>query len=101
MNLISDRYEVNPHYVERLKSVGFNFVGTDVSGNRMEIVERSDHPFFLGVQYHPEMNSKITGPNPCLVGIVQASYDKMVSDLASKVQTGNGERSENVIPRNV
>jgi CTP synthase len=42
------RYEVNPDYIEQLEKVGLNFVGKDDTGNRMEVVERKDHPFYVG-----------------------------------------------------
>ncbi|KAM0911949.1 hypothetical protein ACQ4PT_013132 [Festuca glaucescens] len=52
------RYEVNPSFVPMLEKAGLQFVGCDESGNRMEIVELQDHPFYIGVQYHPEFKSK-------------------------------------------
>lgn len=42
------RYEVNPEYVDRLEKAGLNFIGKDDTGNRMEVVELKDHPFYVG-----------------------------------------------------
>lgn len=68
------RYEVNPEVVKRLEMEdGIRFVGMDETGDRMEIVERSDHPFFLGTQYHPEFKSRPGRPSPPFVGLVMAA----------------------------
>eukprot|EP00177_Eucheuma_denticulatum_P007952 GFKZ01014476.1.p1 GENE.GFKZ01014476.1~~GFKZ01014476.1.p1 ORF type:complete len:634 (-),score=88.55 GFKZ01014476.1:153-2054(-) len=68
------RYEVNPKVVGKLeKEDGIRFVGTDESGMRMEILERSDHPFFLGTQYHPEFKSRPGRPSPPFVGLIMAA----------------------------
>jgi CTP synthase len=53
------RYEVNPKHVETLEKAGLNFVGKDDKGERMEILELKDHPYYVGVQYHPEYLSRV------------------------------------------
>lgn len=54
------RYEVNPALVDKLEEAGLTFVGKDIKGERMEIIEvRGDHPWFVGVQYHPEYLSRV------------------------------------------
>nr|CAB3466148.1 unnamed protein product [Digitaria exilis] len=58
------RYEVNPSFVPMLEKAGLHFVGCDKSGNRMEIVELQDHPFYVGVQFHPEFKSRPRRPSP-------------------------------------
>ncbi|ONM33380.1 CTP synthase family protein [Zea mays] len=58
------RYEVNPSFVPMLESAGLHFVGCDESRNRMEIVELQDHPFYVGVQFHPEFKSRPRRPSP-------------------------------------
>ncbi|RFU29216.1 hypothetical protein B7463_g7116, partial [Scytalidium lignicola] len=67
------RYEVNPDYVDRLEQAGLNFIGKDDTGNRMEIVELKDHPWFVGVQFHPEYQSKVLDPSRPYLGFVAAS----------------------------
>lgn len=57
------RYEVNPEMVERLEKAGLTFVGKDVKGERMEIIELKDHPWFVGVQFHPEYLSRVLSPS--------------------------------------
>lgn len=65
------RYEVNPEYIERLS--GLNFVGKDDKGERMEVAELKDHPFYVGVQYHPEYLSRVLQPSKPFLGFVAAS----------------------------
>ncbi|KFY85928.1 hypothetical protein V500_08018 [Pseudogymnoascus sp. VKM F-4518 (FW-2643)] len=97
------RYEVNPEYVERLSTGGLTFVGKDDKGERMEIVEIKDHPWFVGVQYHPEYLSRVLSPSRPYLGFVAAAsgcLDKItreISDLDSQAAAlGLGERSEGV-----
>lgn len=75
------RYEVNPSLVEDLKEAGLDFVGTDETGTRMEIVELHqnpvDHPFFLGVQFHPEFKSRPLKPSPPYLGFMLAAGQKL------------------------
>ena len=52
------RYEVNPELIERLEAAGLTFVGKDETGQRCEILELPDHPYFVAVQYHPEFKSR-------------------------------------------
>lgn len=67
------RYEVNPELVSQLEGHGLRFVAKDESGMRMEILERSDHPFYMGTQFHPEFLSRPLHPSPLFVGLLQAS----------------------------
>jgi len=67
------RYEVNPTVVTDLASAGLKFVGQDESGTRQEIIELDNHPFYLAVQYHPEMKSRPIRPSPPFVGFMLAS----------------------------
>ncbi|KXJ17051.1 CTP synthase [Exaiptasia diaphana] len=71
------RYEVNPAKVSDLEEKGMKFVGKDVDGERMEIMELSDHPFFIGVQYHPEYISRPLKPSPPYLGLILASIGKI------------------------
>jgi CTP synthase len=67
------RYEVNIEYKARLEAAGLSFSGEDSQKERMEIIEIKDHPFFLGVQYHPEFTSRPFSPNPCFYAFILAS----------------------------
>ena len=64
------RYEVNPAYFEDFDGERMVFSGT--AGNRMEILELEEHPFFLGTQFHPEYSSRPGSPSPPFVGFVAA-----------------------------
>lgn len=57
------RYEVNPARIDELTAAGLHFVGKDESGQRMEVVELKDHPWFVGVQFHPEYLSRVLAPS--------------------------------------
>ena len=79
------RYEVNPKYVDRLeKECGLRFVARDETGQRMEIAEldRAEHPFFLGSQFHPELKSRPGAPSPPFVGFVAAAAGLPLDELA-------------------
>jgi CTP synthase len=67
------RFEVNPTYVEQLQQKGLRFVAQDISGERMEMLELDDHPFFVAVQFHPEYLSKPNRPSPPYLGLVLAA----------------------------
>jgi len=79
------RYEVNPKYVERIQDAGLKFVAQDNSGNRQEIIELVGHPFFLGVQYHPEFKSRPNKPSPPFVGFLLAASGKLENWKNSKL----------------
>jgi CTP synthase len=67
------RYEVNPDLIERLESAGLTFVGKDETGQRCEILELANHPYFVAVQYHPEFKSRPGRPSPPFLGLVLAA----------------------------
>ena len=67
------RYEVNVAYKDRLEGVGLRFSGMSPDGTLPEIVEIPDHPWFIGVQYHPELKSKPFEPHPLFAGFVGAA----------------------------
>jgi CTP synthase len=64
------RYEVNPEYIPDIEDAGMRFSGR--SGNRMEVLELPDHPYFLGTQFHPEFRSRPTRASPPFVGLLEA-----------------------------
>ena len=67
------RYEVNIHYRSVLESNGLMFSGMSPDGELPEIVERPDHPWFIGVQFHPELKSKPFDPHPLFKSFVEAA----------------------------
>jgi CTP synthase len=67
------RYEVNVHYREQLEATGLRFSGMSPDGVLPEIIEYPDHPWFIGVQYHPELKSKPFDPHPLFAGFIAAS----------------------------
>ena len=67
------RYEFNNDFRERLISAGMKIVGTSPDGNLVEIVELEDHPWYVSVQFHPELKSRPTKPHPLFVGFIKAS----------------------------
>jgi CTP synthase len=67
------RYEVNPHYREPLEKGGLIFSGMSPDGTLPEIVERPDHPWFIGVQFHPELKSRPFNPHPLFAGFIGAA----------------------------
>jgi CTP synthase len=67
------RYEVNGAYREKLEQGGLIFSGLSPDGELPEIVERPDHPWFIGVQFHPELKSKPFDPHPLFKGFIEAA----------------------------
>ncbi len=67
------RYEVNVHYREPLEDGGLVFSGMSPDGELPEIVERPDHPWFVGVQFHPELKSKPFEPHPLFASFIAAA----------------------------
>ena len=67
------RYEVNVHYRAQLEATGLCFSGMSPDGVLPEIVEYPDHPWFIGVQYHPELKSKPFAPHPLFARFIAAS----------------------------
>jgi CTP synthase len=70
------RYEVNINYKDRLESVGLRFSGMSPDGELPEIVEIPEHPWFIGVQYHPELKSKPFEPHPLFTDFIRAARDQ-------------------------
>jgi CTP synthase len=67
------RYEVNVNYKDRLEQGGLIFSGLSPDGELPEIVERPDHPWFVGVQFHPELKSKPFDPHPLFASFIAAA----------------------------
>ena len=69
------RYEVDVRYREKLEKAGLKFSGMSPDGRLPEIVEWEDHPWFIGVQFHPELKSKPFEPHPLFADFIRAAKD--------------------------
>ncbi|CEQ38815.1 SPOSA6832_00273 [Sporobolomyces salmonicolor] len=67
------RYEVNPAYVKQIEAKGLLFTGRDERGERMQVAELKDHPYFAGLQAHPEFCTRPLNPSPAYLGFIAAS----------------------------
>ena len=70
------RYEVNIDYKDRLEACGMHFAGMSPDGILPETVEFLDHPWFIGVQYHPELKSRPLAPHPLFASFVAAAMEQ-------------------------
>lgn len=70
------RYEVNMTYRDRLEEKGLRFSGVSPDGVLPEIVEYEDHPWFIGVQYHPELKSRPFEPHPLFKSFIHAAVEQ-------------------------
>ena len=69
------RYEVDIRYREQLERHGLKFTGMSPDGRLPEIVEHEDHPWFIGVQFHPELKSKPFAPHPLFANFIRAAVE--------------------------
>ncbi|HVT55824.1 MAG TPA: CTP synthase [Xanthobacteraceae bacterium] len=70
------RYEVNTHYKDRLEDKGMRFSGMSPDGLLPEIIEYPEHPWFIGVQFHPELKSRPFDPHPLFASFVGAAVER-------------------------
>ncbi|MCL2562334.1 MAG: CTP synthase [Rikenellaceae bacterium] len=75
------RYEFNSVYADEFERGGMRLVGVNPDTNLVEVVEIDDHPWFVGVQYHPEYQSTVKNPHPLFVAFVKAAHARVVSNL--------------------
>ena len=74
------RYEFNNDYRKRLEEKGMVIAGVYEEKNLVEIVELQDHPWFVGVQFHPEFRSRPVKPHPVFMGFIGAAVQRSQSD---------------------
>ena len=94
------RYEVNPDYIDQLTENGLNFIGKDDKSERMEVVELQDHPWFVGVQFHPEYLSRVLRPSPPYLGLVAASagvLDEVTARHLDALHLTNGDLTNGIL----
>lgn len=78
------RYEFNNKYRDMFEKAGMRLAGINPAKNLVEIIELKDHPWFVGVQFHPEYKSTVANPHPLFVGFVKAAIQyKHAKELAS------------------
>ncbi|MCB1546616.1 MAG: CTP synthase, partial [Hyphomicrobiaceae bacterium] len=70
------RYEVNTRYREALEAVGLRFAGMSPDGLLPETIEYPDHPWFIGVQFHPELKSRPFDPHPLFASFIAAAVEQ-------------------------
>jgi CTP synthase len=70
------RWEFNNKYLEAFESHGFKAVGINPESKLVEIMELKTHPFFIGVQFHPELKSTVENPHPIFVAFIKAAMEK-------------------------
>ncbi|PKI73943.1 hypothetical protein CRG98_005668 [Punica granatum] len=75
------RYEVNPEMIGILEEAGLQFVGRDETGRRMEILELPGHPYYVGVQFHPEFKSRPGRPSALFLGLILAATGQLEAYL--------------------
>ncbi len=73
------RYEFNNDYRTEMENAGLEVVGINEESNLVEVVELRDHPYFIGIQYHPEFKSRPMRPHPLFVGLIKAGEKTIVS----------------------
>jgi CTP synthase len=69
------RYEFNNKFLDQMEEAGLKAVGVNPDSNLVEVVELKDHPWFIGVQYHPELKSTVLNPHPLFVKFVGAAIE--------------------------
>jgi CTP synthase len=77
------RYEVNPTFVSAIHEAGLSLVGRDETGERMEVSELPDHPYYVGCQFHPEFMSRPLAPSPPFHGLLLAATGQLDDYLAN------------------
>jgi len=74
------RYEFNNEYLKQLEAAGMKATGKNPKTNLVEIVEVENHPWFVGVQYHPEYKSTVLNPHPLFIDFIKASLEHSLSN---------------------
>lgn len=78
------RWEFNNKYLEQFEKAGMQASGKNPGTGLVEIIELKNHPFFIGVQYHPELKSTVENPQPIFVHFIKAAKDYMEKKVGTK-----------------
>lgn len=79
------RYSINPNYENLLKENGLVFSGRSIDEGLLEVIELSNHPWFIGVQFHPEFKSRPFLPHPLFISFIKAAIDRKQSKNQVKI----------------
>ena len=74
------RYEFNNKYLDQMENAGLKAVGVNPESGLVEVVELKDHPWFVGVQFHPELKSTVLNPHPLFVKFIEAGMNHKKRD---------------------
>lgn len=88
------RYEVNPDMVKQFEQKDLRFVGQDVDGKRMEIMELANHPYFVGIQFHAEFSSRPMKPSPPYLGLLLAATGNLAAYLEHSCKVSSSDTSD-------
>ncbi len=83
------RYEYNNNYKDQLENSGLKTTGVNPKTGLVEIIEIPDHPWFVGVQYHPEYKSTVANPHPLFIAFIKAAVTYSKSNKSAKVSQGS------------
>ena len=87
------RYEVNNNYVSTLQEHGLKVAGTNPNSGLVEVIEIADHPWFVGVQYHPELKSRVLDTHPLFREFVRAAIEHKLSKTEADWEEDDNEDS--------
>ncbi|MFI5194676.1 MAG: gamma-glutamyl-gamma-aminobutyrate hydrolase family protein, partial [Chitinophagales bacterium] len=79
------RYEFNNDYLQQFEQAGMVASGKNPESGLVEIIELPEHPFFIGVQYHPELKSTVENPQPIFVHFIKAAKEFTVKRVKNPV----------------
>ena len=80
------RWEFNNRYLDAFQQAGMRASGVNPDSGLVEVIELNDHPFFIGVQYHPELKSTVENPHPIFVHFIRAAREQRNKVLATHPQ---------------
>ena len=84
------RYEFNNAYRNLFMESGYTVSGTSPDGRLVEIIELSNHPFFIASQFHPEFQSRPSAPHPLFDGLVEAALQRQEPRVEMPMEVGAG-----------
>jgi CTP synthase len=87
------RYEVNNKLRQDLESAGLVFSGINPEKDLVEIIEIADHPWYMGVQFHPELKSTVGKPHPLFTAFIEASLEKSLTASEADVTAGQAKET--------